>query len=231
MHIWYFYSCFNNIQKPIVMAVLKNGIFGPISGKLGNVVYVNNHGVNYIRTKPSVHKKSNSKAQKDTRLKFTLVFKFLKPFAEILAIGFKEQAKGKTGFNMAMSYNLKNAIVGSSPDFKISFSKILLSMGSIGNPQDSFITMAAPGIIAFNWIYDPQSFGNQKPDDVCLLIAFFESNQKMVYQITSTRRTVQKALLTIPEDLHGQKVHCWLAFKCAVRYKFSDSVYLGTMVV
>jgi len=213
------------------MAVLKNGIFGPISGKLGNVVYVNKHGVNYIRTKPSKHKKSNSKAQKDTRLKFALMVKFLKPFTEILTLGFKDKAKGRTGFNMALSYNLKNAIIGSSPDFKISFSKILLSTGSIGDPQDPFMTMAAPGIIAFNWIYNPQIFSYQNPDDVCLLIAFFESNPKIIYQITSTRRTVQKALLTIPDDFHGQKAHCWLAFKSASKYKFSNSVYLGTMVV
>lgn len=213
------------------MAVLKNGIFGVISGKLGSIVYVNRKGVNYLRTKPSVHKKSNSTAQQAQRSKFAIMFKFLKPFAELLSIGFHQQAKSKTGYNAAMSYNLKNGFTESATDVKVDYSKILLTQGSLCIPHDPFLNMAAPSIIAFHWNYHPLSSGNPKPDDVALLIAFFESSQKVIFQITSTRREHQKALLTIPDDLHGQEAFCWLAFKSCVGSRFSNTVYLGSILV
>jgi hypothetical protein len=68
------------------MSVLKGGIFGNISGKVGNVVAVNRKGVNYLRSKPSFYKDRNSEGQKKHRTKFSLVLKFLKLFAGILAI-------------------------------------------------------------------------------------------------------------------------------------------------
>jgi hypothetical protein len=212
------------------MAVIKNSTFGIISGKLGNVVYVNRQGVNYIRAKAKVYKKSASKTQQDTRLKFALMFQFLKPFAELLAIGFHEQAKGKTGYNVAMSYNLKNAITGSSPDFKVSLFKTLLCMGPLPMPQNPFMTMTVSNIIVFNWNYDKAN-KNGDPNDLAVLIAFFEDSKRLIYQITLTRREIQKALLTIPEDLYGQKAYCWMAFKSVSRASFSNSVCLGAIIV
>lgn len=211
------------------MAIIKNSHFGTISGKLGNVVYVNRQGVNYIRVKAKVYKKSPSQRQHDSRLKFTIMFRFLKPFAQFLAMGYNEQAKGKTGFNLAMSYNLKNAISGFSPDFKVSFVKTLLSMGPLSVPQSPFLTTMGFNTIIFNWNYDKANH-NGNPDDVAVLLAFFEETKHLIYQITLIRREIQKASLIIPDCLHGQRAYCWMAFKSVTCSRFSNSVYLGSVM-
>jgi hypothetical protein len=208
------------------MGVLKGGIFGNISGKVGNVVGVNRKGVNYLRSKPSSYKDRNSKGQQKHRTKFALVLKFLKPFSDILAIGFDKYAKGKTGFNVAMSYNLKYAISGTFPDFAIDYPNTLLCKGNLTEPYRPSLTKAKSNIIGFNWKY---LSGNA--DDMALLIAYYEELGEVIYQFTNVKRYVEKALLNIPDRLSGRPAHCWLAFKSAIGKEFSSSAYLGTITV
>jgi hypothetical protein len=208
------------------MAVLKGGIFGNISGKIGNVVAVNRKGVNYLRPKPSSYKDRNSEGQKKHRAKFSMVMKFLKPFSGILAIGFEKYAKGKTGFNVAMSYHLKYAVSGIFPNFTIDYPNTLLCKGGLPGPHEPFLTKAGLNMIAFNWSY---LYG--KADDTAIIVIYHETLGEVIYEPTNVMRYTGKVLLIVPGHLSGQPVHCWLAFKPANGRDFSNSAYLGTIVV
>jgi hypothetical protein len=208
------------------MGVLKGGIFGNISGKVGNVVAVNRKGVNYLRSKPSSYKDRNSEGQKKHRTKFSLVLKFLKPFAGILAIGFEKYAKGKTGFNVAMSYHLKYAVSGIFPNYTIDYPNTLLCQGKLQEPYKPYLTKAGLNIIAFNWEY---LYGNA--EDTALIIAYYETVGEVIYQLTNVKRCTGKVFLIIPDHLSDLTAHCWLAFKSVTGKDFSNSFYLGTITV
>ena len=70
------------------MAIIKQGILGGFSGKIGNVVGGSWKGINYMRvlTKPS---NPNSEKQVNQRTKFTTALSFLQPITPFLRVGYK----------------------------------------------------------------------------------------------------------------------------------------------
>jgi hypothetical protein len=60
------------------MGVIRNGILGGLSGKVGNVVGGNWKGISYLRALPSHVTQANSYAQLSARQKMSLVNRFLK---------------------------------------------------------------------------------------------------------------------------------------------------------
>src|ERR1035437_4526232 len=74
----YTFDKFNLISKyEAIMAKVKGGIGGIVSGKVGPVVYVNFNGENYVRIAPKTRKKNSwSPKQVTYRKKFSEVCKF-----------------------------------------------------------------------------------------------------------------------------------------------------------
>ena len=103
------------------MGVIKQGILGGVAGKVGAVVGGIWKGIDYLRSMPASVANPNTVKQQNQRSKFTLTLNFLKPLTSLLPIGFKNYASGMTGFNVAMSYNVKNAITGVFPNFAVNY--------------------------------------------------------------------------------------------------------------
>jgi hypothetical protein len=74
------------------MAILTKGIFGPITGRLGNLVFcICSDGTNYVRTRPNKTKKAPTIAQLAQRKKFGMAAQFLHPLKGVLEKVFKRQ--------------------------------------------------------------------------------------------------------------------------------------------
>ena len=77
--------------------VLGNSIFGPVSGKIGNMVYSNWKGISYVKSLPSPSSKPKSQGQLTQSVKFKLIAQFLQPLKAFIHEGFKRSQK-KYGF-------------------------------------------------------------------------------------------------------------------------------------
>jgi hypothetical protein len=98
-----------------------------------------------IRMSPRKTKKKKPRrdAQKAVNLRFKLVKSFISLTTQFTNVGFRLVALGTTKIaeNEAVSYNLKNAVTGTFPDFKLDFTKVLLSRGELPPPEGATVTL------------------------------------------------------------------------------------------
>ncbi len=113
------------------MGKISQGILGGFSGKVGNVIGGNWKGIDYMRVKPANVANPKTEGQVDQRSKFSTVLQFLQPLQGFLKVGFHAYAVKMTEFNSAMSYNVKNAIIGEYPYYAIDFESVLVSRGAL----------------------------------------------------------------------------------------------------
>src|SRR5690554_2266436 len=119
------------------MGILKEGILGGFSGKVGNVVGSSCRGVEYIKSRPSKMTNPRTKGQTKQRTKFTLTQDFLRTFTPFVRVGFKDHAvEGRSSFNAAMSYNMSNAIKADGEDLVLDFPNVLVSIVTLFPAKD-----------------------------------------------------------------------------------------------
>ena len=113
------------------MGTIKQGILGGFSGKVGTVIGSSWKGISYMRGQAQHVKNPRTAGQVNQRLKFNLVLNFLQPNVPYIRIGYKSQAAKQTEFNAAMSYLVKNAVTGTSPDYALDYTKVVVSKGGL----------------------------------------------------------------------------------------------------
>src|SRR5574344_2038045 len=132
------------------MGKISQGILGGFSGKVGNVIGGNWKGINYMRVKPASVANPQTEGQMDQRSRFNAALKFLQPMKDFIKVGFKSYAVKMTEFNSAMSYILKNAIIGTYPDFVIDYSAALISKGTLSRASGALVESTVAGSVAFS---------------------------------------------------------------------------------
>ena len=133
------------------MGKISQGILGGVSGKVGNVVGGSWKGIDYLRILPVSVANPRTPAQKDQRSKFLTVINFLEPIKDFIRVGFKNYAVKMTQFNSALSYNVKNAIAGTYPDYTIDYSNALVSRGGLAPAMDGSVNSTVAGIVTYEW--------------------------------------------------------------------------------
>lgn len=105
------------------------GILGSFVGKVGTVIGSSWRGISYMRSLP-VFKTGRTPPDKqlEQQMRFGLMTRFLSPVEPLLEIGFKNYAKQQTGYNGALSYNIKNAISGLYPALEVDYAMIMFSL-------------------------------------------------------------------------------------------------------
>lgn len=163
------------------MAILTKGIFGPITGSLGNLVFcICVNGTNYVRTKPNKTKKPPSMAQTAQRKRFAIAAKFLNPLKDILNKGFhKNRKKGTSAMSVAMGAMLGSDIIGDAPDFPIDFSRVELSRGSLQHTPGLRMKVAGRDIVMLEWDCQTNQF-NSFADDTVLAVVYNVTQEKFV---------------------------------------------------
>ena len=76
------------------MAIVKDGILGGFSGKVGNIVGLTLNGVPIMRAAPKASQKPPTEKQRLQRLKFSLAIEFTKPFLWITERFFMDDLSG-----------------------------------------------------------------------------------------------------------------------------------------
>src|SRR6476661_3299475 len=155
------------------MATIKNGINGPVSGKIGNVVGSSWRGINILRSVPKAPTHFSDK-QLANQLRMKLAQLFLKQFIPVVRIGFKDDTIIPTAFNSALSFNKKNAIAGEYPNLYLDYAAVKLSQGPLYIPEAIQIAEDDAGL-HFSW--DNEIGLNGERDDQLLVITWNEAKQ------------------------------------------------------
>ena len=81
------------------MGIIRQGVLGGISGKIGNIVGASWKGINYLRIKPASVANPRTPLQVNQRNKFQAVLEFLQPNLGFLKVG-SLQVPGETLGNL-----------------------------------------------------------------------------------------------------------------------------------
>lgn len=216
------------------MGRVTGGAFGTFIGKVGYVVGYIRLGQSYVRNAPIKSKKPRTPGQRGVNQKFELVRKFISDTKEFINVGFRSAAlgTGKTAQNVGTSWNLKQAIVGEHPKFKLDYSQILVSKGDLPVAIAPIVEYVHPNL-KFKWTVDPGQELIYERDQV-MMLAYHPKNAKTFSVLSGNRRKFGEDELCVINLAHPRVlsadsdfVETYIAFISDDRNEISDSVYVG----
>ena len=135
-----------------------------------------------------------------------------------------------TEFNSAMSYILKNALIGKYPDFAIDYENALVSRGSLSGILNGSAVSTEANYIVFTWD-DNSDEGSAKSTDKAMLLVYNESKGETVFETEGDARNAGTQTLTIPTDFSGDSVECYISFISEDGLSVTNSKYVGSVSV
>ena len=111
------------------MGIIKKGVLGGFSGKVGTVIGARWKSVDYMRSLADRHNDRNSMQQQVQRAKFSMAQAFVHDVVGFARVGYAPYTYSRTAANALMSYVMRYAMAGSGLDWEIDFSKVLVSRG------------------------------------------------------------------------------------------------------
>ena len=211
------------------MGTIKQGILGGFSGKVGNIVGASWRGIDYIRSMPASVHNPRTEAQMTQRNRFSLVAKMLKAFIPIIRVGFAGSVgTGKSAFSVAMSYNVRNAVIDLYPDFEINFPLVKLTSGELYGAGNASATSSG-GSLDFVW--DSDLLNHAAATDKVILMAFNPITGDASYNMDAATRADGSGSLAVPPTWDGELVDTYLALTSADGKLVSNSIHTGRVEV
>jgi len=220
------------------MGRLKFGPYGPLIGKLGNVVNYIWRGMNVNRIVPHKTTKPASLKQKASRKQFTMAQKFVAPIGAFVGLSFHPETKGKPKIpqNAASSLFRKHAIKGEYPDYWVDYSQVIMSKGDLPKPKNAAVTREG-NLLTFTWEVDPNLSYKRNSDQV-MLMAYLPDTMEASFIAGGLSRTTGTAVLEFSPELRPEEwrkrdtiVETYIAFISNDRQQVSDSVYTGQIIL
>lgn len=211
------------------MAIAKNGINGGFSGKVGSVIGYQWRGIDVMRSLPRPSKKKRTVAQLANQQKMKIVQEFLKNIIYFVRVGFKKEADERvmSAFNVAMSYNKKQAITGEYPDQRLDYAKVIVSNGGIAPVRDGSARWVAGGV-EIRW---KNNAGEAHADhnDYLLAVVYIPVGPATMFLFNGPRRDQETAFIPIgnaDSEFIGQPAHVYTTFTAYDGSDVSPSTYL-----
>lgn len=219
------------------MGKIKQGVYGSVSGKIGNLIGATWRGIDYLRIMPASVHNPRTPAQTNQRAKFLLALRFIQPLLGFIKIGYKGYAVGMSAYNAAMSHLLKNAVIGEYPDVEIAFSQVLVSRGTLRGVAAVTATSPEARKIVVTW-EDNSELDEANPSDNAMLVVYNGEKVDVARSLEAGVRSDGQAEITVPSVYVGDTVQVFLAFSSSndhfssgTRDTISNSVYAGQVVV
>jgi len=214
------------------MGKIPDGIFGGFSGRVGRVVGYQWRGEDLLRRAPRKRPKgSGTEKQLKQRDKFAMVMGFLTPIQDVVGVYFGNKYKSKSRFNLAMSYNLTNAVVEVPPSsFALDFPKVLLTKGGLRGMESGAVVVQPGRILELNWV-DNSGQGSAAADDLVLVIVYSPVQELFQVYDPAALRGEATVQLTLPTYFSGDEVQVWASMISADRKVAAMSSYIGSAIV
>ena len=172
---------------------------------------------------------SFTQAQLEQQAKFALVVKFVQTMTAFVSVSFRDFAVQMTGFNNAVSYNLKNAITGIYPNYTLANNLVLVSRGDLPNALGPTAASGAAGIVNYNWTNNA-GVGRAKTTDLAMLLIYCPTLNLSIYTTGGAARSAGTDTLNV-STFSGQTVETYIAFISADGKDISGSIYTGQVTV
>ncbi|SRR5690554_380469 len=211
------------------MGIIKQGILGGFSGKVGNVVGASWKGIDYIRSLPSSVRNPRTPGQVKQRTKFTLVQRFLTSMTPVVRVGFKNYAGKKTAFNAATSYNVLNGVVGEGDMMELDYPSLLISRGNL-QPAPSGDALYVGGDIIVEWDNSVNGL-NASGNDEAILVLHNSIKGESRYSIGLSDRLIGELREACPSHWQGDVVECYIAFVSEDGKDVSNSIHLASIEI
>ena len=212
------------------MATYKNGISGAFSGKVGTVVGSSWKGIDYMRSLPRRSKRIPSEPQKAQRMKMALAIRFLSPVSELVNIGFESEALKKSGFNVATSRFISEAIVGLYPEFVVDYSKVLISSGTLTGAWNASVSSISSGTLNVIWTNNSGS-GTARETDKAVILVYNPAKAGYVYTMAGADRNTAIDSINLPPEFSDDRLEVWITFISANSKSIATSIYAGSIIV
>ena len=211
------------------MGKLTNGAFGPLTGKVGNMVSYMLNGQNITRMNGK-SKKPFTIPQKNNLLQMKVINKVLQDMRGFLRAGFGPACKDTVcNFqNLAVKHNKPQALTGYYPEVAVDFSKLLVSYGNVPQPVDAKAELVPEGL-KFTWDVTNQSFSPSSIDQV-MMLAYFPERGTMAFNTSGAKRDTGFDLLPLNALQKNYIMEVYIAFRADDRNDVSESLYLGRIV-
>jgi len=202
------------------MARVNNIIGKGLSGRLGNIVFVNSGGITYVRALPRERKPSEWSAyQKEHRKCFAGVVKYASSMMKLFVtpIWNKVVPGSVRGFNLFVKAN-KSAFGtnGSVTDPGL----LRFSAGSLPLPDNlkAIVMSDQPKIITVSWT---NQLVNSARNTDHLVVVFYNIQESFVPVDTGFKRKEEQAQIPLPEK-SGREIYLYLFFRSADETLYSN---------
>jgi len=209
--------------------IIKKSALGTIKGKVGRVVVNKWRKIDVVKSAPGKRTKERITPLPDQNLRLPLVSHFLSIFKSDIRIGFYKKDGRIPPFQAAVQYNLQHAVAGESPDFKIDYSKVVLSKGNLEMVWSEAIFLDENKKLHISWEIPSTSKLKLVGMDTARIIIYDHTLEK---DLTASK-TVRQDLYTV-RDLKffsGHTLYVWLFFTSTDPAAVSNSQYLGTITI
>lgn len=210
------------------MAILKEGINGPFSGRVGNIVGYQLNGQNIIRSLPRVPKnRKPTEAALANRRKIAAVSKFLRPLIRVLRFGYRGVApKGSRigPFQAAQSHTFRHALdYGDDGTPYVNPEKVLVFRGELEGPTQIEAERHEGGI-RVTWDNTGQYKGK-----ILALLAYVIDEEIVLFEEGAAQSVDGIFDWETGNDMFAQypNIHLYAGYYHILTGKLSDSVYIG----
>lgn len=210
------------------MARISAGPNGPLTGRVGNLVYSSWKGIPYIKSLPKKRTGKTKPDEQANRHRFAISQEWLSPVVEFVRTGFKGFSPTVEGFIAAKSYLIRNAIEGEGLEAVVNPALVKVSHGDLPLPKD--LTAGLDNTtLRFTW--DNAIADHQRRDDQAMVLAYDIDNLVPAYTTSGQFRHTGQHELELAYTGPGRVYHIYFAMISPNRDRQSDSVYLGSFTL
>ena len=210
------------------MSKLKQGIFGGLSGKLGNLIGSSWKGIATLRTKPLSVSNPNTSSQQEQRAHMTSIVSVAKTLlSAIIKPLWDRTAVKMSGYNAFVKANIGNYHGGTISDF----SQFVIAVGKMGTTAIHTLALSTSAhTVVFTWV-DDSGTDFRQADDTCYAVVLDSSGN--VVGVSTPNRTRANLSITVtcfvPLEM-SQNYNCYMAFRSANGLRVSNSTYRQVIV-
>lgn len=210
------------------MAILRGGLFGNLSGKIGGLVFSTRNNQTEVRELPKKHQGPVTQTSLNLRAKWKLLMEFLILFMPFIRIGYPKQPKQRmTAFNLAISENYRYIIKGEYPNLEIDYSKVSLSKGRLDGLSSLKTDRIDGQTFDLKWSSSVKWY--QYPTtDACdrIYCILYDPIDKLVIEVSGdAMRSDTHFLFSLPDDMAGRKIHMYVFLHSATKRVVSQTQY------
>lgn len=202
------------------MAIIKGGLFGNISGKIGGLVFATRNNQTEVKSLPKKYEGPVTEDALHTRAKFKLLMGFLRLFIFFINIGYPKPYKKRwSKFNVAFKENYDRVINGRYPNLEIDYSKVVFSKGYLAGLCGLEIDRVDRQLFKLKWVFNPTARGCD-----CIYCFLYNATDKYGFKVeVDAIRSDNYLLFSLPEKMIGKEIHLYVFLHSPTKKMASDT--------